>query len=162
MYEFLKRARGMEMNDEELSAALVYEFVTVPELPTFVADHQMYKVSGLDDVTDYGPSSDNNVEVRGYETDEVALANLVSSKVKRSHSHRPIIDIDFPAALVPSSTPGHSHLYLDKKMSEKDFAALVEVMHRVGIIADGNLNQWDRHCALFVRTPWVKKKEVSS
>ena len=37
-------------------------------------------------------------------------ANLVSSLCDDKH-HRPAIDIDVPCELVPSSTPGHSHLY---------------------------------------------------
>src|SRR4051794_35126863 len=41
------------------------------------------------------------------------VANIVaSSRLKNGH-HSPVLDVDYMAALVPSSTPGHFHLYLN-------------------------------------------------
>lgn len=46
--------------------------------------------------------------------------NLVSSKMYNEHGyldrHSPVLDIDFPARLLPSTTEGHFHSYLDGLM----------------------------------------------
>jgi hypothetical protein len=85
-------------------------------------------------------------------------ANLISSKMLGRNRHKVILDIDFPAALIPSSTEGHFHLYLDKELSPEDMEKLVTTLWQVGIIADGNYNQWMRSKAQFLRLPWIKKK----
>lgn len=51
--------------------------------------------------------------------------------------HRPVLDIDFGAALVPSGTPGHFHLYLDKLMKWGDYSALMTALMDAGIIEPG-------------------------
>lgn len=51
--------------------------------------------------------------------------------------HRPVLDIDFPAALVPSATPGHFHLYLDKVLSHDKYMFLLNALAEVGIIEEG-------------------------
>lgn len=42
----------------------------------------------------------------------VRRPNVVSSLCSNG-MHSPVLDIDFAAQLIPSSTPGHFHLYLD-------------------------------------------------
>ena len=71
--------------------------------------------------------------------------------------HRPVLDIDFPAALVPSTTPGHFHLYLDRALSWDDYEKLLRVLAEVGIIEQGyaNVSIERRHTA--VRVPWIRK-----
>lgn len=51
--------------------------------------------------------------------------------------HRPVLDIDFGAALIPSSTPGHFHLYLDKIMDWEAYSALLYVLAECGVIEPG-------------------------
>lgn len=63
-------------------------------------------------------------------------ANLVSS-LTTSGGHSPALDIDVPIRLVPSSTPGHHHLYIDTEMSWKDYKRLLRVMARCGILEEG-------------------------
>jgi len=46
-------------------------------------------------------------------------ANVVSSLLTNGN-HAPCIDLDVPAMLVPSSTPGHSHLYIDIEVPWKN------------------------------------------
>jgi len=47
---------------------------------------------------------------------EITKANMITSKIDdddfffSGDAHRPILDIDYEAQLVPSSTPGHYHL----------------------------------------------------
>ena len=72
--------------------------------------------------------------------------------------HRPVLDIDFPARLLPSTTPGHFHLYLDGiELTDLQYGKLLNVLAEVGIIQQGVKNQFDRLRATFVRPPWVKK-----
>ncbi len=64
------------------------------------------------------------------------LANLYGSLTSDGF-HAPALDIDYPARLIPSSTPGHFHLYLDKAMPWDDYAKLLKVMGDVGLIEPG-------------------------
>lgn len=86
-------------------------------------------------------------------------ANVVSSHFGHPQfgQHRPVLDIDFPAALVPSTTPGHFHLYLDKLMSWDDYEKFLRVCGEVGILEPGyvNVSIERRHTA--VRVPWIQK-----
>lgn len=86
-----------------------------------------------------------------------AEANLVSSLV-REGVHAPVLDIDFPARLVESSTPGHFHLYLDRVVSWDDYQMLLWVLWKVGIIEYGFYNLSIKRGASFVRKPGVLKE----
>ncbi len=63
-------------------------------------------------------------------------AILVSSLCEDGN-HSPVLDIDFGAQLIPSSTPGHFHLYFDKKMSWNKYRRLLEALYEAGIIQRG-------------------------
>ena len=63
-------------------------------------------------------------------------AILVSSLCEDGN-HAPVLDIDFEAQLIPSSTQGHFHLYLDKKMSWHKYKQLLEALYEAGIIQRG-------------------------
>lgn len=136
---------------------VVEESPAVPEIdvPEFMVGHELMHCENLD-TAEY---VHDNIQERVESPDD---ANLISSKISGSRKHRVILDIDFPAALIPSSTPGHFHLYLDKELTEDQMERLVFTLHDVGIIAQGNRNQWDRFRALFLRLPWVKKNEDSA
>lgn len=73
--------------------------------------------------------------------------------------HRPILDIDFGAALIPSSTEGHFHLYLDKPMTWKNYKRLLNVMSEVGVIEPGYARASIERGYSSTRLPWVKKEE---
>lgn len=51
--------------------------------------------------------------------------------------HRPVLDIDFPATLIPSATPGHFHLYLDIELPHHEYMFLLNALAEVGIIEPG-------------------------
>lgn len=72
--------------------------------------------------------------------------------------HRPILDIDFPVHVYPSTTEGHNHLYLDRKMSWEDYAKLLTVMGEVGILEPGYVSASLARKHTAVRLPWVKKE----
>ena len=63
-------------------------------------------------------------------------ANLVSS-ARSDGLHAPALDIDSPARLVSSSTPGHFHLYLDRPVTWRDYRRVLRALHRAGYIDDG-------------------------
>ncbi len=71
--------------------------------------------------------------------------------------HAPVIDIDVPHALVPSSTPGKGHLYLDVPMSTEKLMQLLKVMADVGVVEHGYYAASRARGFSAVRLPWVKK-----
>lgn len=90
-------------------------------------------------------------------------ANLISSesanRVWRDLGfHLPVIDLDFPAKLVPSTTKGHFHLYLDKLVPWDKYVALLAAMVDAGLVEPGYLDCTIKRGASFVRKPGVKKQ----
>lgn len=71
--------------------------------------------------------------------------------------HKPVLDIDFPAALLPSSTEGHYHLYLDKEVIWDDYVDLLKALAKCGIIEQGYANASIERGHTAVRLPWVMK-----
>lgn len=63
-------------------------------------------------------------------------ANLILSST-REGMHAPALDIDFPAQLIPSRTPGHFHLYLDTEISWKKYKKLLIALGEAGILEPG-------------------------
>ncbi len=101
--------------------------------------------------------STRTVEER-YEVPE-AEATLVSSHVQDTRLHAPVLDIDFEARLVPSSTPGHYHLFLDKAMSWGKYCRLMKALYKAGVIEKGFYKMSAVRGASFVRTKPTKGKE---
>jgi hypothetical protein len=71
--------------------------------------------------------------------------------------HKPVLDIDVPAMLVPSSTPGHHHLYIDKLIPWYEYARLLQTLGRVGIIQKGYMHASVERDGSWVRAPWIRK-----
>lgn len=85
--------------------------------------------------------------------------NLVSSEVAPGGVlHAPVLDIDFPAQLVPSSSEGHFHLYLDRVMTWDEYRVLLWTLWKVGIIEEGFYQLSIKRGATFVRKPGIKKE----
>lgn len=85
-------------------------------------------------------------------------ANLIGSAC-RDGKHRPVLDIDFPVRLVPSTTAGHFHLYVDVPMTWEKQCILMAAMEKAGIVQKG-YRKWSVERGMsFVRPPWVKKPE---
>lgn len=51
--------------------------------------------------------------------------------------HRPVLDLDMNAALIPSATPGHFHLYIDHLISWSKYKQLLIALSDCGIIEPG-------------------------
>lgn len=71
--------------------------------------------------------------------------------------HKPVIDLDIPVRYFSSSTPGHGHLYIDKRMSFRDMVKLLDVMVEVGLVERGFVESTKARGEAYVRLPWVRK-----
>ena len=98
---------------------------------------------------------------------DIAKANLISSIDPGTQpgdpaTHRPVLDLDFPAALVPSSTPGHFHLYLDVEISDDDYWRMLYALADAGVLEHGYVRACQSRGFTSVRLPWIKKAEATS
>lgn len=66
-------------------------------------------------------------------------ANLVCSLCE-SGKHAPVIDIDVPISVYPSSQLGHNHLYIDKEITWNQYVRILKALAAAGIVEDGYLN----------------------
>ena len=95
--------------------------------------------------------------------EEKEAANVYGSRVEpifpgeAEEWHAPALDIDFPARLLPSSTAGHFHLYLDTIMYWEDYAKLLRVMAEVGILEQGYVDASLERKMTCLRRPGVVK-----
>lgn len=102
-------------------------------------------------------SSDPQQDGR-FEVPTVEYANVVSSHVDGSNGlHRPVLDLDIPAELVASSTPGHSHLYIDHLLTWENYQKLLDALVEAGIIEHGFVATSKKRGSTMVRLPWVHK-----
>lgn len=84
-------------------------------------------------------------------------ANIVSSMLVNS-MHAPALDIDgIEVRVVPSTTQGNYHLYIDKQMTWEQYKRLLYVLADVGIIERNYLNASVAKGQTFLRKPGVKK-----
>ncbi len=71
--------------------------------------------------------------------------------------HAPVLDLDFPAMLIPSTTPGHFHLYLDTYIPHDKYMDLLDALAEARIIESGYSAASQKNGFTAVRAPWVKK-----
>ncbi len=83
-------------------------------------------------------------------------ANLIGSLTDDGR-HMPAIDLDVPAFLLPSSTEGHSHLYIDTPMSWWRYRMLLRQLHKAGIIETGFYEMSIRRKQSFLRREGITK-----
>lgn len=108
----------------------------------------------------YGP---NGVPVMPEPAALLDGANLVSSNRKdlpprgEGDRHAVLLDLDVPAFLIPSSTPGHSHLYINKALEQDKYFKLLDVLAECGILEQGYVDASKSQGGTFLRLPWVKK-----
>ncbi len=89
------------------------------------------------------------------QTDEEE-ANLVSSLLEDGR-HAPVIDLDFPIKIVPSSTNGHYHLYLEKPITWKQYRSLLRGFYKSGLIEWTAYIRGIQRGQTFVRKPGIAK-----
>lgn len=102
-------------------------------------------------------TQDGDLTVYRY-TDNLRDARLVSSKLENGR-HILAVDIDMPAALVPSSTKGHYHLYIDHEMTWTTYTSLLMALAEAGIVEPGYADASIRRGATHLRTPWNRKTD---
>lgn len=85
-------------------------------------------------------------------------STLVGSKiVGPSQMHMPVIDIDFDAELVPSKTPGHYHLYLQRAITWHQYLVVLQALSQAGLIEHGYYQASVARGQTFVRTAPLKE-----
>lgn len=87
-------------------------------------------------------------------------ANLIGSLCDDG-KHMPVLDFDLPARLVPSSTEGHFHLYIDVPMEWEVYRKLIEAMRDAGLLQPGFANASIAREATMCRPEWIKKAVAS-
>lgn len=89
--------------------------------------------------------------------DEANLITSESGRIEWTGKHRPVLDIDFPAALIPSTTEGHFHLFLDKELEWETYRKLLKALAEAGIIEQGYADAAIANKKTAVRLPWIRK-----
>lgn len=84
-------------------------------------------------------------------------ATLVTSLLPNGR-HMPVIDIDVTSMLLPSSTEGHYHLYINREMTWKQFLKMLKAMTDAGVVQEGYYQHTRRRGRAFVRYPGVTKQ----
>lgn len=101
-------------------------------------------------------------DIRERASVDEGYANAASSWLKGSENMRHIValDLDIPAYLVPSSTEGHGHLYIDVPggVKHEDYMELVALLGRIGVIEDGYAAVSLKRGFTDLRLPWVAKE----
>lgn len=100
------------------------------------------------------------------DTDDLERADVITSQVAGPAGilgdlHKVVLDIDFPAQLIPSSTPGHFHLLIDVEMAWGNYADMLEAMRDAGILEEGYVSASIARGFTAVRLPWVKKEDAA-
>jgi hypothetical protein len=97
-----------------------------------------------------------------YDTSDSERATVITSEVDAPgpRRHRPILDIDFPAQLVPSTTPGHFHLYLDVEVPHEAYMILLDALSAAGIIEPGYARASKARGHTDARLPWIRKRKT--
>lgn len=71
--------------------------------------------------------------------------------------HYPVIDIDINHDYIPSTTPGHGHLYFNTPVTWEQYTKLLDVLAECGIVEEGYVKASKARGYTAVRLPWVKK-----
>jgi len=103
--------------------------------------------------------ADDYLGAGGRETADVDAAELVSSGLPNSNGlvHAPVLDLDVPHTLIPSTTLGHSHLYIDTPIPWSEYKRLLVLLGKVGILDSAYVSISLARGRSQVRVPWLKK-----
>lgn len=93
-------------------------------------------------------------------TESLDDADIVTSQYKDlagEERHMIVLDLDCPVALIPSTTWGHSHLYIDMPMSWEKYKAILDALADAEVVERGYAEASKRRGFTCVRLPWVAK-----
>lgn len=133
------------------------ESASPPELAAQLAElsrfpHQTYKVR-------LGASHDYESDDEDRAPAPVDQADVWSSAITNMPGwHTIMIDIDRPMRVVPSSTSGRHHLYIDVPVQWPDYERLLHALVAAGVVEPGYVSASVRRRASFLRLPWVRKR----
>lgn len=74
-----------------------------------------------------------------------------------ANKHVPMFDLDVPAYLIPSSTPGHSHLYIDAAITTEQYARILEALCSAGLVQVAWAEKVGRPHGTLLRAPGQEK-----
>jgi len=115
-----------------------------------------YRVDTSLSTDDYGDTIRNEVRT----PTDAAESHVISSEIYGSKMHKPVIDIDVPIRVYPSSTLGHFHLYIDHEMTWWQYRRLLRALVRAGLVEKGYAEVSGKRGGTHVRLPWVKKESA--
>jgi hypothetical protein len=91
-------------------------------------------------------------------TDNLEEATVITSQVAGPGDlHKVVLDIDLPAQLIPSTSPGHFHLYIDKEIGWRAYSRLLDALANAGVIEEGYAGASKARGYTAARLPWVRK-----
>jgi hypothetical protein len=135
----------------------------INELPEYVRGHQLAKLEPPQESDEWDGEYSGEVVPADRLNEAEVVTSLTGEKKKdllgftAESMHRPILDIDIPMHIIPSTTEGHGHLYIDKEVSWSKYRRLLHALAECGIIERGYLNVSIAREHTAVRLPWVKK-----
>ena len=109
---------------------------------------------------EFNPAADTYDRDRNVVADK-AVASVVSSEIEGTGArfHTIMLDLDVPATLVPSSTEGHTHLYIDVVVGWRRYRKLLRQLAKAGVIEEGFYKASLSRRGTHLRLPWVKKEQ---
>ena len=127
--------------------------------------HRLFKV--LKWVTDgasggWEPGMEPDPMANLEETEDLNTADIIASEAKRlggfQSKHMVMFDVDIPIVVVPSTTPGHSHVYFPNTYIPKEHLfEVLDVLANVGIVEPGYVAASKARGFTALRLPWVRK-----
>jgi hypothetical protein len=121
--------------------------------------HQMYAVA---DFKDYETERSLTAELSD-------ATNVITSVIRPAAFlpfdqplHNVVLDLDLSATLLPSSTPGHFHLFIERPMTWETYLNLIDAMVAAGLVEPGYRDASATRGHTAVRLPWIKKGDPSS
>lgn len=121
--------------------------------------NRKFKARSLELVTACDPDEqyENEYELYNKDVDRIADAHVVTSATYTG-KHMPVLDLDVEHYFVPSSTPGHAHLYINTECSWEDYTEFLRAAAKCGILEDNYVDVSIRKGYTAVRLPWVQRE----
>lgn len=124
------------------------------EHPTYAVNFE-FQVERNDEGYDFTTIREDRAQV------PIEQAQVWSSEiVDKPGMHVLALDLDESARLVPSSTPGHYHLIIDKPIGWKAYQAILRAMGEAGLVEPGYVGASIARGATFLRLPWITKRNL--
>lgn len=98
-----------------------------------------------------------------FEAAGIQWADIISSQIRSDdlnnpgHHHTIMLDLDVPAQMIPSSTPGHSHLYIDVVNDWDTYCKLLDALVAANVLEAGYVRASKARGFTALRLPWIKK-----